>query len=185
MPGFGPTSVNNILTAIENSKTTTLEKFICAIGIPQIGRSASKQLAEFFKTYKAFREAIDNSFDFTKLPDIGDVTALKILKFNYEEADKIYEYLNIPEVEEKEQKNILNNKKFVITGSLNHFKNRTGLKNIIENNGGKVSSTISSNTDYLINNNVNSTSSKNAAAKKLGIPIITEQEFLNFLVDKN
>lgn len=185
MPGFGPTSVNNILTAIENSKTTTLEKFICAIGIPQIGRSASKQLAEFFKTYKAFREAIDNSFDFTKLPDIGDVTALKILKFNYEEADKIYEYLNIPEVEEREQKNILNNKKFVITGSLNHFKNRTGLKNIIENNGGKVSSTVSSNTDYLINNNVNSTSSKNAAAKKLGIPIITEQEFLNFLVDKN
>ena len=185
MPGFGPTSVNNILTAIENSKTTTLEKFICAIGIPQIGRSASKQLAEFFKTYKAFREAIDNSFDFTKLPDIGDVTALKILKFNYEEADKIYEYLNIPEVEEREQKNILNNKKFVITGSLNHFKNRTGLKNIIENNGGKVSSTVSSNTDYLINNNVNSTSSKNATAKKLGIPIITEQEFLNFLVDKN
>ena len=185
MPGFGPTSVNNILTAIENSKTTTLEKFICAIGIPQIGRSASKQLAEFFKTYKAFREAIDNSFDFTKLPDIGDITALKILKFNYEEADKIYEYLNIPEVEEKEQKNILNNKKFVITGSLNHFKNRTELKNIIENNGGKVSSTVSNNTDYLINNNVNSTSSKNTTAKKLGIPIITEQEFLNFLVDKN
>ncbi|MBQ9657489.1 MAG: hypothetical protein IJV31_01815 [Clostridia bacterium] len=182
MPGFGPTSVNNILTAIENSKTTTLEKFICAIGIPQIGRSASKQLAEYFKSYEAFRDAINNKFDFTKLPDMGDITALKILNFNYEEADNIYyQYLNIPEVEMMESSNKLQNKKFVITGSIKHYKNRNELKSIIEKEGGKVLSAISSNVDYLINNDINSSSSKNVSAKKLGIPIISEEEFLKFL----
>lgn len=182
MPGFGPTSVNNILTAIENSKTTTLEKFICAIGIPQIGRSASKQLAEYFKSYEAFRNAINNKFDFTKLPDMGDITALKILNFNYEEADNIYyQYLNIPEVEIIESSNKLQNKKFVITGSIKHYKNRNELKSIIEKEGGKVLSAISSNVDYLINNDINSSSSKNVSAKKLGIPIISEEEFLKFL----
>lgn len=182
MPGFGPTSVNNILTAIENSKTTTLEKFICAIGIPQIGRSASKQLAEYFKSYEAFRDAINNKFDFTKLPDIGDITALKILNFNYEEADNIYyQYLNIPEVEIIESSNKLQNKKFVITGNIKHYKNRNELKSVIEKEGGKVLSAISSNIDYLINNDINSSSSKNVSAKKLGIPIISEEEFLKFL----
>lgn len=182
MPGFGPTSVNNILTAIENSKTATLEKFICAIGIPQIGRSASKQLAEYFKSYEAFRNAINNKFDFTKLPDMGDITALKILNFNYEEADNIYyQYLNIPEVEIMESSNKLQNKKFVITGSIKHYKNRNELKSIIEKEGGKVLSAISSNVDYLINNDINSSSSKNVSAKKLGIPIISEEEFLKFL----
>lgn len=182
MPGFGPTSVNNILTAIENSKTTTLEKFICAIGIPQIGRSASKQLAEYFKSYEAFRDAINNKFDFTKLPDIGDITALKILNFNYEEADNIYyQYLNIPEVEMMESSNKLQNKKFVITGSIKHYKNRNELKSVIEKEGGKVLSAISSNVDYLINNDINSSSSKNVSAKKFGIPIISEEEFLKFL----
>lgn len=182
MPGFGPTSVNNILTAIEKSKAPTLEKFICAIGIPQIGRSASKQLAEYFKSYEAFRNAINNKFDFTKLPDMGDITALKILNFNYEEADNIYyQYLNIPEVEMMESSNKLQNKKFVITGSIKHYKNRNELKLIIEKEGGKVLSAISSNVDYLINNDINSSSSKNVSAKKLGIPIISEEEFLKFL----
>ena len=80
-----------------------------------------------------------------------------------------------------ESSNKLQNKKFVITGSIKHYKNRNELKSIIEKEGGKVLSAISSNVDYLINNDINSSSSKNVSAKKLGIPIISEEEFLKFL----
>lgn len=185
LPGFGEKSVNKILLSIENSKNCDLDKFICAIGIPLIGTVASKQIAQYFKIWDKFKQAINNRFDFSVLYDFGYIMSEAILNFNYTEADKLSKILNILEYSENtnEINNKLTGKKIVITGTLNQYKNREELKTIIESNGGKVLSSISSNVDILINNNINSTSAKNIAAKKLNIPIITELQFIEEFID--
>ena len=180
-PGFGKASVENILNAIESSKECDLSSWICAIGIPLIGRTVSKDLAKKFNTYEDFRQAIDEKFDFTTWNDYGYSKSDSLLNFDYSEFDKIYTLLTVKN-EKSTNSNKLDGKKFVITGSLKHFKNRAELQGKIEELGGKVVSSVSKNTDYLINNDINSTSSKNTSAKKLGIPILTEENFLeNFL----
>lgn len=180
-PGFGKASVENILNAIESSKECDLSSWICAIGIPLIGRTVSKDLAKRFNTYEDFRQAIDEKFDFTTWNDYGYSKSDSLLNFDYSEFDKIYTLLTVKN-EKSTNFNKLDGKKFVITGSLKHFKNRAELQSKIEELGGKVVSSVSKNTDYLINNDINSTSSKNTSAKKLGIPILTEENFLeNFL----
>lgn len=185
LPGFGPTSVNNILTAIEKAKDCPLDKFLCALGIPQIGQTASKQLAQYFKTYDAFRNAVNENFNFSKLPDFGDITNIKIHQFDFTEADELYnEILNVIPVEEEETSKELQDLKFAVTGSMKTFLNRNALKDFVEAHGGKVVSSISKNTNYLINNDKTSTSSKNLAAKKLNIPIISEQDLITFSFDK-
>ena len=183
-PGFGEKSVSKILETIENSKTCELDKFICAIGIPLIGTSMSKQLAKAFHTYDGFRNAVKMHYDFTLLDDFGFVTLDAIMKFDYTEADELANELNIiyTEPEENISQN-LNGKKIVITGTLSHFKNRAELQKVIENAGGKVVSSVTRSTNILINNNSSSTSAKNVAAKQLGIPILTEEEFLEQYID--
>ena len=105
-----------------------------------------------------------------------------IINFNYEEAEYIYDnYMNIQETKDNTATQSLNGKIFCVTGSVCNWKNRDELKTYIETLGGKVTSSVSKNTNYLINNDVNSTSSKNVSAKKLGIPIITEAEFMSLL----
>lgn len=178
-PGFGDRSVSKLLEAIAAGKQTTLEKFICAIGIPSIGTSTSKQLALYFQTWENFREAVDTGFNFTQLPDVGELTAQVIQNFDYTEADQLFKILTVNSCEKSKTTNEkLVDKKIVITGTLTHFKNRGELQSLIENAGGKVVSSVTKNTFLLINNNVNSTSAKNMAAKKLGIPILSEEEFL-------
>lgn len=180
-PGFGKASVENILNAIDSSKECDLSSWICAIGIPLIGRTVSKDLAKRFNTYEDFRQAIDEKFDFTTWNDYGYSKSDSLLNFDYSEFDKIYTLLTVKN-EKSTNSNKLDGKKFVITGSLKHFKNRAELQSKIEELGGKVVSSVSKNTNYLINNDINSTSSKNTSAKKLGIPILTEENFLeNFL----
>ena len=186
MPGFGPKSVDNILAAVEKSKTCALDKFICSLGIPLIGQTASKQLSEFFKSYDAFRKAVDDNFNFAKLADFGDITNIKIHQFNFTEADELYNnILTIvnPEEKDKSQKE-LDGLVFAATGSATPFANRTALKDFIEAHGGKLVSSISKNVNYLVNNDINATSSKNIAAKKLNIPIITGQDLITFSIDK-
>ena len=185
IPGFGPTSVNNILTAIENSKQCSLDKFLCALGIPQIGQTASKQLAQFFKSYDAFRKAVNENFNFTKLPDFGDITNKKIHEFDFTEADKLYNILNILPVEEKANNKEFDGLKFAVTGSVSPFTNRTVLKEFVEAHGGKIVSSISKNVNYLITNDSTSNSSKNQAAQKLGIPIVSGQDIITLSIDKN
>jgi DNA ligase (NAD+) len=178
-PGFGPKSVEKVLEAIKKgSEDVDLWRIISAAGIPLIGSTVAKQLAEEFKTYEAFREAIDNKYDFTKLYGFGYNMADSLLNYNYDELDEIAKIVNIKEVEDTEKGNSLQGINFCITGKLTKYKNRDALKAEIENNGGKVLSSISKNTNYLINNDVNSSSSKNASAKKMGIPIISEEEFI-------
>ena len=181
-PGFGEKSVNNILESINNSKTTTLTKFITAIGIPLIGNAMAKTLSNYFKTWEAFREAVKTGFDFSKLDDFGLITSEAILNFDYTEADKLYLYLNL-EIEDVPVSNKLEGKKIAITGTLHNFKNRSELQAVIEQAGGKVVSSVTKNTSILINNDTASASSKNITAKKLNIPIITEEQFMTDYID--
>ena len=183
--GFGDKSVEKILSAIEESKNVTLEKFICALGIPLIGNTVSKNLVKQFNSYQEFRDAVNNKFDFSKLPDFGIEKRAAILSFDYTEADILAtKYLNIAVQQVKETKDKLQGLTFVITGTVNKFKNRAELQKYIESLSGKVTAAISKNTNYLICNNKESTSSKTVSAKKLGIPIISEEEFEQLCVDK-
>ena len=178
-PGFGSKSVQNILDAIEESKNCTLEAFITALGIPLIGQNVARELIKYFTTYEAFREAIIDNYDFSELEGFADGKTSSLLDFDYTEADKLSKILNIAPVIREKNNFPLKDKKYVITGSIKHFKNRPELQKYIEDRGGKVVGSISKNVNYLINNDINSTSVKNIAAKKLNIPIITEEEFLS------
>lgn len=178
--GFGLASVTKILQSIETSKNTTLEAFLSAIGIPLIGQANAKELTKIFKTYEDFRAAIeDQTYTFENIYGFGSEMNESLKNFDYTEADKLSSYLIFTKEENKENKNKLNGLSIVITGKLTEFKNRDELKKIIEENGGKVISSISQKTTLLINNDINSTSSKNLFAKEHDIPIITERQFIS------
>ena len=185
LPGFGNKSVDNILAAIDASCECELWQFISALGIPLIGSTYAKDMAKHEIDWHNIREDIEGGYDFTLWEGFGIEMDKSLHKFDYTEADEIIDnYLSVKNSLFKNQstkENKLQNLKFVITGSLNKYKNRQELQNIIEDNGGKVISSVSKNTDYLINNDIESTSSKNVKAKQLGIPIITEEDFINML----
>ena len=180
-PGFGVKSVNNILSAIEESKKCKLENFISAIGIPLIGRTVSKELVKYINDYDDFKEKIKNNYDFADIEGFGPAMNKAIHDFDYTSADAIYyTYLTIEQTQEEEITeggSSLEGMTFVITGKLKSFKNRDELKAVIENKGGKVAGSVSKNTNYLINNDNLSTTAKNKKAQELGIPIITEETF--------
>lgn len=174
--GFGITSVDKMLTAIETSKNTTLEKIIAAAGIPEIGSRVAKDLASHYDSWTAFR--MDT--DYTHIDGIGEIMNNNLLNFNYEDMDYIVAaYLDYqPIFHNNENVKMLDGKVFCITGKVNHFKNRAELQADIESKGGKVVSSMSNKVTHLINNDNTSTSSKNLAAQKANIPIITEEEYL-------
>ena len=179
MAGFGEKSVQNILTAIEASRECTLESFISAIGIPLVGVNVAKELCKYFNSWEEFVEAAEGDYHFWELEGFGEEKHFSIKNFDYTEAKKVATRLkfryNINE--EKEEQN-LKDKIIVITGTLKNYKNREELKKDIEAHGGKVTGSVSTKTSYLINNDVNSGTSKNATARQLNIPIISEKEFI-------
>lgn len=185
LDGFGKKSVDKLLESIEKSRNTTLDRFIYGLCIPLIGRTASKEIAKFF------------NYDYEKFRTDGIVTHYsQIDGFGDNMNQSLHDYLEknhmmistladefIFEVKSANNNNVdLSNKIFVITGSLNHFKNRNELVSIIEQLGGKVSGSVSSKTSYLINNDVTSTSGKNKKAKELGVPVISEEEFIKSIL---
>lgn len=180
-PGFGPASVNRILSAIKDARETTLDKVIAAAGIPEIGSRVAKDLAKRYKNWQEFRE--EDSY--LHIDGIGEVMNNNLLNFDYEEMDYIATYeLKIKENEEgqePEKYNKLEGKVFCITGKVHIFKNRAELQADIESKGGKVVSSMSSKVTHLINNDNTSTTAKNNAAKAAGIPIITEEEYLEVI----
>jgi DNA ligase (NAD+) len=180
MPGFGQKSVDKILDAIEDSKFTTLEAFISSLGIPLIGKSVSKELVKYVKTYDEFRGKAQSHFDFSIYDGFAESKTTAIWTYDFTEADKVYPYLYFTQEEKvvENNDNACADVKVVITGKLQHFKNRDAFKECIEAHGGKVVDSVNKTTTYLVNNDVNSNSSKNLTAKKLGIPILSEQEFL-------
>lgn len=175
-PGFGPKSVDNLLAAIENSKKCELWQFISALGIPLIGVNASKQLAAEFGTWANFFNSNQENFIYSMLPNFGEEMESSLLGFDLTLANEIATtYLSFADPQKKVDSNGLI---FCVTGKLNRYKNRTELQKYIESIGGKVTGSVSKNTSYLINNDLESTSIKNMAAQKLSIPIISEETFI-------
>lgn len=191
LDGFGKKSVDKLLSSIEKSRNTNLERFLYALSIPLLGKSASKMIAEAVDCdVQEFASVMyDKGAKFFKyLPGIGN-TIIDSLQTYWNKNESEFMSLTF-ELHFKKKTNpinlILNNtsldgKTFVVTGSVNHYKNREALKADIEAHGGKVVGSISSKTDYLINNDINSTSSKNQKAKSLSIPIISEEDFLKMI----
>lgn len=183
--GFGETSVNKLLNAIEESRNTTLDRFIYSLSIPLIGRSASKTISKFFDNdFDTFYNAFTNPFDWTALDDFGETMNDSIIKYS-ENNGMTVKNLARNFIFEKPQvvsnSNSLSGLTFVITGNLEHFANRDEAKEKIESLGGKVSGSVSAKTSYLVNNDIESTSGKNKKAKELGIRIIDENELIKML----
>ncbi|EQB4341621.1 NAD-dependent DNA ligase LigA [Clostridium botulinum] len=182
---FGMKKYSNLIESIEKSKKTKLSNFIFGLGIPEVGIKASKDICKHFNNdlNVILRASKD---DFTKIDGIGDVITENILKWLRNEnnivlINKLLEYVEFEKENDKIKDNKLKGKTFVITGDVHIFKNRNELKTRIEELGGKISSSISKNTSFLINNDVNSTSSKNKKAKDLGVPIINEENFIEMI----
>lgn len=182
--GFGEKSVDKLLENIEKSRNTTLDRFIYGLCIPLIGRTASKEIAKFFNyDYEKFRtDGIVTHY--SQIDGFGDNMNQSLhdyLRVNHMKISTLADEFIFETKSESSNNADLSNKTFVITGSLNHYKNRDELVNIIEQFGGKVSGSVSSKTNYLINNDVTSTSGKNKKAKDLGIPIISENQFVQMI----
>lgn len=175
--GFGIASVDKILNAIEEGKNTTLDKVIAAAGIPEIGTKVAKDLAKHYNTWGEFRAETN----FLQYDGIGEVMAENLLNFDYDNLNLDYTvnlHLKIAQQEKQNEQQNLEGKVFCITGKVHIFKNRAELQADIESKGGKVVSSMSNKVTHLINNDNTSTSSKNLAAQKANIPIITEEEYL-------
>lgn len=183
-PGFGKKSVEKLLNAIFTAQhTSTHESFISAIGIPLIGRTMVKELMKNgLESYDQLRSWVAEKRDLSEISGFGYEKSNSILSFDYQEADEARWLMDLfnPEPEEKKE-NTLEGKSIVITGTLKTFKNRAELQRVIEAAGGKVVGAVSKNTSYLINNDIESTSAKNQTAKRLGVPIITEENFLKLI----
>ena len=186
LDGFGKKSVEKLLESIEKSRNTTLDRFIYGLCIPLIGRSASKTIAKEFN-YQAeeFYNIWCQGYDFTRLDDFGDTmnnSMQDFIKNNYRWIAELIGEFNFRESDSNGNiKQVLEGKTFVITGSLRFYKNREELVTVIERNGGKISGSVSAKTSYLINNDVASNSGKNRKAHDLGIPVISESEFIQVI----
>ena len=182
-PGFGTKSVSNILQSISESTNCNLESVIAAAGIPLIGRTVAKDISAKFPTYNQFREAIKGNFDFSELNNFGYEMNKSLKNFDYTELDYIVEnFLTIKENKQENKQQKLKGLTFCITGKLinkDKWKNRDELSTFITSLGGKVVGAVSPHIDYLINNDINSTSAKNNKAKELGKQIIDEQTFID------
>lgn len=190
LDGFGKKSIEKLLNSIEKSRITNLQRFLYALSIPLVGKSASKDIAEFCDyNFDVFVDNIqvDGKSSFTAINGIGETLGQSIIDYWNKNDSKIIDLSKEFIFEFKEpichtsNNKLLNGLIFVITGSLEHYSNRDALKSEIESYGGKVSGSISSKTSYLINNDVNSTSSKNKKAQSLNIPIISEDQFISMI----
>lgn len=186
LDGMGKKSVENLLNSIEKSRDVKLENFIAALGIPNIGLSAAKAISKKFNgSHYDFVMALANdNYDFSQIDDFGEITN-KSLHDWWHSKDPMVELLpmeiNFIVDDGAISSASLDGKSFCITGNLIHYANRDTLVKVIEDNGGKYMSSVSKKTDYLINNDKNSTSGKNKKAIDLKIPIISEEDFLNMI----
>lgn len=184
MSGFGKKSVDKLRKSIENSKTVRLDKFIASLSIPGIGTSQSKELVKAFGAWDKFRDASVGYYNFTQLDGFGDVLNNNIHSW-FEDMSNIADYLASLMAFESEDNsktnNSLNGKSFVVTGKVYKFKNRDEVKEAIEKFGGKVTGSVTKSTFALINNDIESNSSKNKKAKELGVQIINEEQLIEML----
>lgn len=192
--GLGKKSVDKLLDSIEKSRNVKLENFLYALGIPNVGKDASKKISELCDgDYKKFIAMLNMGYDFKQVDTFGDVIATSIYTWYNDimsDSDKVFDYNSlvdrmnfiIPKKNEKKTKSDkLANKTICVTGKLNHYKNRDDLVADIEINGGKVTGGVTKKTDYLLTNDTESGSGKNKKAKELNIPIISEEDFMKMI----
>lgn len=189
MEGFGKKSCDRLLEAIEKSRETTLPRVLCAVGIPGIGISGARILCSHFGDDLAkIKEA--EIEELSGVEGIGPVLAQNVYAYFRESGtaepfDALIGELHIARAAVEDKPQILAGKTFVITGKVNHFANRDALKALIVSLGGKAAGSVSAKTDYLINNDVTSNSSKNKKARELGITILSEEDFLAMIGERN
>lgn len=185
MDGFGEKSYNNLIASVEKARETTLPRLIYGLGIANIGLANAKLICKEIG-HDPERVMDLTAEDLAAIDGIGDVIAGNYVAYfadaeHRELFEKLLKEVKLPEEQEDVGEQTFAGMNFVITGSVEHFANRNEVKTLIESKGGKVTGSVTSKTNYLINNNVESTSSKNKKAKDLGIPIITEEDFLKML----
>lgn len=186
MEGFGERSYQKLTDSLEKARHTTLPKLLYSLGIPNIGAANAKVLCREYD-YDLTRLRAAKAEELSEIPGVGGVIGASVEEYFSDTEhnrwlDDLLKELDIQEETVDESQLTLNGKVFVITGSLNQFGNRNELKNLIETKGGKVTGSVTSKTDYLINNDTMSSSSKNKKAKELGVEIISEQDFLDRFV---
>lgn len=193
LDGFGKKSVEKLLNSIEESRNTNLQRFLYSLSVPLLGKSASHDIAESCTIENTsnignFMQIMitDGAEHFRSISGIGDSLINSLNSYFNIHCSEIFELskeftFEKPNLILDEVPNTLQGKTFVVTGSVNHYKNRDELKADIVAHGGTVVGSVSSKTSYLINNDINSTSSKNQKAKSLNIPIISEEEFLQMI----
>lgn len=185
MDGFGERSYENLQNAIEASRLTTLSRFLYGLGIMNIGVATAKLICRHFRNDLNAIQAAGVE-ELVEIEGIGDIIAESFVAYFQNEGNqrRIRELLKEIRFEQEEPdagKQIFQGVNFVITGSVNHYANRDEVKALIESLGGKVTGSVTSKTNYLINNDVTSNSSKNKKAKELGVPIISEDTFIQML----
>lgn len=188
LDGFGKKSVDKLLSSVEKSRNTSLERFIYSLSIPLIGKSVSKDISKLCEgDFNNLLELMKTSpKKLLSIEGFGETMASSMVTWWYHNSMWVYELskeftFETPELVLDEMPNTLQDKTFVVTGSVNHYKNRDELKADIVAHGGTVVGSVSSKTSYLINNDINSTSSKNQKAKSLNIPIISEDQLLEMI----
>jgi DNA ligase (NAD+) len=194
LDGFGAKSVSSLLNSIEESRRCKLVNFVTALGIELVGKSTAKDICKLIdkislsnneNSYDVFIKRIKQRKYFGHIDGIGINTSLSMddyFKENLEMVEKLAEELEFEMPESKKEFAVdLTGMTFVVTGKVNKFANRNAIKDEIESRGGKVAGSVSKNTNYLVNNDVNSTSSKNKKAQQLGIPIIDEDRLIELL----
>ena len=188
MEGFGQKSYDNLISSIETASHTTLPRLIYGLGIAGIGLANAKMLCRHFN-YDLDQMRHCNVEELTAVDGIGGVLAQAWVDYfasekNNEVLDHLLQELHIEKEKTEENGTAFAGMTFVITGSVEHFANRKELQALIESKGGKATGSVTSKTTYLINNDTQSSSSKNKKAKELGIPILSEEDFLNLLQEK-
>ena len=185
LEGFGEKSYRNLVGNAEKARTTTLPRVIYALGIANIGLANAKVICKEFR-YDVEKMLGATEEELNEIPGVGGVIAKAFVDYFASEKHvrqfrDLLEELVIPKETAEETKQIFAGVNFVITGSVEHFANRGEVKELIESLGGKVTGSVTSKTNYLINNDAASTSSKNKKANELGIPIISEERFLEMV----
>ena len=185
MEGFGEKSYEKLMTGIGQARNTTLPRLIYSLGIPNIGVANAKMICKAFD-YDLEKIRTADAETMAGIDGIGEVIGAAVADYfrdakKAEQLDDLLEEIHLEKYVPNETEQIFAGKNFVITGSLIHFANRNELKAKIEEKGGKVTGSVTSKTDYLINNDTQSSTSKNKKAKELEIPVISEEDFLGML----
>ena len=185
MDGFGEKSYVNLINSVENSRNTTLPRLVYSLGIANIGVANAKMICKALD-YDPGRLTEATVEELSGISGVGGVIAKAFADYfadpvHRELFERLLKEVKIPKEEVQAGAQVFENLNFVITGSVEHFSNRNEVKEVIESRGGKVTGSVTLKTNYLINNDVQSASSKNKKARELGIPIISEEEFLRML----